>query len=134
MIEIVHEIPEGIELSPHLKGRTDFYLLVSSFGVGYYIPATDKVRRLLGIDAKGKWIKRPPSERRWRWRTFDTADALRDIINALHAQVRDVELAEIETNVRRALLNRMEEALAPTIRRTIEQHTPPKLLTDEKKD
>jgi hypothetical protein len=53
MMYIVRELPEHVELSEHLKNQAEFYICVQSFGISYYIPATPKIRRLVGLDAKG---------------------------------------------------------------------------------
>jgi hypothetical protein len=136
MIEIVRELPAHVELSEHLRGRADFYLMVLSFGVGYYIPATPDVRRMLGLDKNGHWLKHPASARAWRNRQFDAADALRDIVGALSLQVRDVELAGVEEGVTRELLDRMATLMRPTIRKRIADRTKkpvPKNLLDTPK-
>jgi len=132
MIEIVRELPDHVELSEHLRDRADFYLMVLSFGVGYYIPATDDVRLLFGIDKNGRWLKSPRSARAWRNRQFDGSAALRDIVSALSLQVRDVELAGVEQNVTRELLDRMEKLMQPTVRRAIDVWTS-ELQTPQKK-
>lgn len=124
ILETVTELPDHVRLSPHLRERAEFYVVVLSFGVGYYIPATPKVQRLLGIDSRGRWVKKPPSLRQWDRRRFDNADALRDIAEALYLQLRDVELAEIERNVKEPLLDRMDEALTRTVRGMIAANLP----------
>jgi hypothetical protein len=125
MMYVVHELPEHVELSPHLKDRADFYLCVQSFGVSYYIPATAKIRRLLCLDKKGRDAK---PDMRLRWWSMDKADALRDIISALELQVRDVVLAGVEQNVTATLLERMEAVMQPTVRRLVNKAQEHKLL------
>ena len=116
MIYVVKELPEHVKLSPRLREQASVYLCVESLGVDYYIAATPKVRRLLCLDKHGHDAK--PDMRR-SWRTYDKADALRDIINSLELQVRDVELAGIEENVKEALLDRMDALMTPTVRGAI---------------
>jgi hypothetical protein len=117
MMQIVKKLPRHVKLSPHLRERAPFYVLITHFGLPYYIPGTPKIRRLLELDANG----RPGQpDRRLRWRDFDKADALRDIVAALSLQVRDVELAGIEQGVTQALLDRMAEVMRPTVRGMID--------------
>ena len=111
-MEIVDELPDGIELSEHLRSQAAFYLRVPSFGIPYYIPATPKIRRLLGLDARGREAK---PDGRLSWTLYDRASALRDIVSALHLQVRDVVLAGIEEDVKAALLERMNYLMTPTV-------------------
>ena len=125
MLYIVKELPEGVELSPRLRERADFFLSVQSFGVSFYIPATPKIRRLLCLDKHGRDVK--PDMRR-RWWNYDKADALRDIVCSLELQVRDVVLTEIEGNVTRTLLNEMRGLMRPKVRSLIDAQAVPKLL------
>lgn len=117
MIYVVKELPEYVQLSDRLKGMASCYLCVQSFGVNYYIPATPNIRRLLCLNKDGHDAK--PDMRR-RWDSYQKANALRDIVSSLSLQVRDVELAEIEGNVKQALLHRMDELMTPTVRGAIQ--------------
>jgi hypothetical protein len=117
MLTIVKELPEHVELSQHLREGTPFYIKVTHFGVPYYIAGTTNVRQLLELDKNGKQGQR---DRRLRWGEYQKADALRDIVSSLHLQVRDVALAGVEERVTTTLLDRMERALAPTVRRAVE--------------
>lgn len=118
MLHIVKELPDDVELSEHLRDRADFYLCVQSFGISFYIPATADVRRLLCLDKNGQDVK---PDMRKRWWSYDKADALRTIINALELQIRDVMLAGIEENVTRILLDRMDAAMRPTVKSLIDR-------------
>lgn len=119
-MQIVHELPEHVELSQHLRDKSPFFLVVQLLGITYYIAATPTVRRLLELDEKGKTEK---PDRRRRWDRYKMEDALRDIINSLHLQVRDVVLAGIEQNVTETLLAKMQEAMRPTVRKAIHART-----------
>jgi hypothetical protein len=128
MMYIVWELPEHVELSEHLKKQAEFYICVQSFGISYYIPATPKIRRLIGLDTKGNDAE---PDRRRKWSKYQKADAIRDIVAALELQVRNVVLAGIEENVKQALLQRMDEAMTPTVRAMV-RGAPRKLLAAPK--
>lgn len=113
MLTVVRKLPKHVRLSERLREHAPFYLAVQHFGITYYVAATPKVRQLLGLNAKGE---EAPPDRRRTWSRYDKADAVRDIIDALHLQVRDVVLAGIEQNVTQTLLERMDEAMRPTVR------------------
>lgn len=117
---IVYELPDGVELSEHLREHATFYICVMYSGLNYYIAATPNVRRLFELNDKGEPDK--PDKRR-RWTEYEKAYALRDIIAALHLQTRDVVLAGIESNVSRTLLGRMDELMRPTVQREIANET-----------
>jgi len=116
MIYVVKKLPKHVKLSEHLRKQSSVFLCVQSFGINYYIPATPDIRRLLCLNKDGHDAK--PDMRR-SWWSMDKADALRDIISALELQVRDVVLAGIEQNVKRALLERMDTLMTPTVRGAI---------------
>jgi hypothetical protein len=120
MMYVVHELPEGVRLSDHLRSQADFYIAVQSFGISYYIPATPRIRRLLMLDKHGLDAK---PDMRLKWWRMSKADAIRDIIQAIELQVRDVVLAGIEQNVTDTLLDRMRDLMSPTVRGLIEDQT-----------
>lgn len=128
-MNIVHQLPEHVELSEHLREQAAFYICVESLGVGYYIPGTPEVCQLLELDSRGRDAKR---DQRRRWNNFRKADALRDIVSALSLQVRDVELAGVERNVSATLLSQMRKAMRPTLRRTLEDHPKVMLMLENK--
>lgn len=123
---ITRELPEGVELSPHLREQATFFIEVMLDGITYYIAATPRVRRLFELDERGRPNK---PDRRRSWDDFEKDKALRDIASSLHLQVRDVVLAGIEENVSRVLLGKMRRAMAPTIRAHVLARTPRALLT-----
>jgi hypothetical protein len=123
---IAHELPEGVELSPHLRERASFYIEVMLDGITYYIAATPHVRRLFELDERGR-PGRP--DRRRKFDSFEKEKALRDITSSIHLQLRDVVLAGIEADVSRVLLGKMRRAMAPTIRAHVFARTPRALLT-----
>jgi sulfite reductase alpha subunit-like flavoprotein len=125
MMYVVHELPDHVELSPNLRDRAEFYLCVQSFGISYYIPATPRIRRLLMLDKQGKDAK---PDQRLRWWRMDKGEAVRDIIQSLELQVRDVVLAGIEQNVTHALLERMEAVMQPTVHGLVAKQATKKLL------
>jgi hypothetical protein len=122
-MQIVKKIPRHVTLSKHLRARAPFFILVTEFGVPYYIAATPKVRQMLKLDIHGKPAT-PKQRRIWRDQ-FDNDDALRDVIASIHLQLRDVVLTGIEQDVTDTLLDKMREAMHPTVAGMIEKKAEP---------
>jgi hypothetical protein len=126
-LTIEPKLPKHISLSPHLRERAAFYIVIMLQGSRFYIAATPEVRRMLRVDIHGK----PAMPKRRRKDEFDTEKALRDVLASVLLQLRDCVFAEIEGNVKQTLLHRMSQLMSPTVRGMIETSAANRFLLED---
>lgn len=88
----LEDLPEGI-LSDHIKGEYKEYVVVKSLGVDYYVPLPKRVL---------SFLKKMNPNNRFNIEIF-LEDWLRNVISALHLQVRDTVGAEVESSLSRQI-------------------------------
>lgn len=120
-------LPSDITLSPDLMERACFFIEVSCMWGTYYIAATPDVCQVLQLTRHGNTSPSKKSPRR-----FDQAKALRDIVSSMHLQIREGIMAGIGGEVTQALLERMDELMAPTVHLHVNSAVQRKLLENPK--
>jgi hypothetical protein len=87
------DLPEDVKLSPDLKSRAKFFVVIMLSGIDYYIPITKEMKRLFNIRIKNG---EPYATSKTG---YDLVYFLQDLIASAYFQVRDTVGSEIQDNL-----------------------------------
>jgi 8-oxo-dGTP pyrophosphatase MutT (NUDIX family) len=99
------DLPKDVRLSPDLKKRAKFFVVVMLFGVNYYIPVTKEMKRFFNIRIKDGKPYRTTSQAG----SYDQVDFLRDLIASAYFQVRDTVGSAIHDNLKKLKVHQLED-------------------------
>ena len=118
----VKDVPVG--LSPHIRGRADFFVEVRHFGIAYYIPLSKELKRAFGVHVvKGQTILD------YSRRNRDLEAILSDLVGSVFLQIRDT----VGAGVKAELSRKMEESFSALFEKTISGAVDAKLLLPERR-
>jgi hypothetical protein len=133
MIDIVQELPEGVELSQHLRDKAKArwkgkkfsgYFHFTMDGQSYYVPITKDIWDAFGFTQKYKDHKPGLGE----LSATSEERALRDIAGALLLQLRDNILGNMERSVLDELHARLDNVLHQPLRKAIDDEAARRML------
>jgi hypothetical protein len=110
MLELVASNKVPVELSPHIRGRADFFFRFQLNGFSYYVPVSKELKNLfkLGIRKGGPIFDSFPAQVRCE-------ALLGDIASCLYLQMRDTVGAEIKNGLHRDIEERFSSLFSKVI-------------------
>jgi len=113
-MNIVYKLPKDVELSQYLRDKALAYVVIMVGGIDYYVPITKQMKREFAIiERKGKLIFTKSEIR--------VEDILREIIDAIYLQVRDVVCAGIEESLDQKLKEGFSTLFEKFLHKKVEQ-------------
>jgi len=124
--DIVYKLPKGIKLSQYLKEKSLAYFRIKLYGHDYYVPITKDLKKALHLKIRrGKIIFSNSN-------SYRIEDYLRDVIDGIYLQVRDVVCAEIHQSLTQEIHEGFDKMFSQPLWNRIEGEANKKLLKEAK--
>jgi len=123
---IVYKLPKEVELSQDLKERALGYIEIKYIGHSYYVPITKELKKIVKFKVRKGII------------IFDydmrnkLEDYIRDIVNSIYLQVRDVVCAGIHQSLTQEMHDGFDKLFRKPLWNEIEKRANKKMLLKDK--
>jgi len=117
---LTEHIKKDANVSEYMRERAKFFGIIQLFGVEYYIPITNKVKKAFNIKiVKGRMYGGDISV---------LEDFIRDIINSVYLQVRDVVGADVYKNLSNEIKEKFENFFSDNLENVVMKGLNQKML------